>query len=618
MLLNSTSPYLGRRWCRLIGLMLLLLSFSTLVFAVAGGAGGGGGGGGGDGGDLFGALLEIIFWAILSLPFPFNVIVIGIIVVVVFYARSQFRGISQLNSIPASQQLPEVASGNPIAMPESLMKRNPDFIPDSLLAKVRTAFPAIQKAWSAQNLSSVRRWISDGVWQRFNTQFAMMQLLGQRNVVSNVCVLRTWIDAVEEDGDYDIVHVGIHFVAQDDFVSDKLPELNQCGQITLIEFWTFMRKAGVASKDLYHSNACPSCGAELPSDMGEVAQCPSCKTVSTLGDYDWVLCEITQADDYRNQNAKLGKSGKLTLKLRDALRVGKDFAVQAIEDKASNAYLQILAAQVLQKPEMMRRFVSDAVFESAQRPASEMHCIFNRLYLNNVTAIDAYRAEGKNHVVVAIKRTAQRVMVEGEKLRVLDRGLYASDQILVLARDEEGTGSAKASLYAHACPACGAPVVDTLDVKCAYCGEVLNSTSREWIVTQLLSPAEYRQLIVNQKPQMATKVSGDDLDPLYAVRDYVFNNVLMMIGIDGELSDEEMAFARELARKFGYKEDKLAGIFELAKGRKLVLRLPSTRKAAQKVLAQMEKAANADNRITAEEKALLDDVRIRVEAIWAE
>ena len=614
---NHTPPCLDWRCCRSIGLMLLLLSFSSSVFAVAGGAGGGSSGGGGGDGDL-GFLFDILIWLIFHIPFPFNLIVLAIIVAIVFYARSEVRGISRLNSIPASQQLPEAASGNPIAMPASLLKRNPDFTPDSLLAKVRTAFPAIQEAWSAQNLSSVRRWISDGVWQRFNTQFAMMKLLGQRNIVSNVCVQRAWIDAVEEDGDYDIVHVGIHFVAQDDFVSDKLPELNQCGKTALIEFWSFMRKAGIAAKDLYHSNACPSCGAELPSDMGEVAQCPACKTVSTLGDYDWVLCEITQADDYRNQNTKLGKSGKLTLKLRDALRVGKDFAVQSIEDKASNAYLQILAAQVLQKPEMMRRFVSDAVFESAQRPASEMHCIFNRLYLNNVTAIDAYRAEGKNHVVVAVKRTAQRVMVEGEKLRVIDRGLYAIDQILILSRDEEGTGNARASLYAHACPACGAPVADTLDVKCTYCGEVLNSTSREWIVTQLLSPAEYRQLATSQKSQMATKVSGDDLDPLYALRDYVFNNVLMMIGIDGELSDEEMTFARELARRFGYKEDKLAGIFELAKNRKLVLRLPSTRKAAQKVLAQMEKAANADNRITPEEKALLDDVRIRVEAIWAE
>ena len=600
---------------RCLGFGVALLAVGGLAYASAGGAGGGGGGdSGGDAGFLF----DIVFWLIFNLPFPLNLILIALIVIGVFYARRQVRSVSGLNSIPSVDRLPELLAGKANPLPASFLERNPGFAAESLLNKVRTAFPAIQQAWSNQDMAPVRRWISDGVWQRFNTQFAMMRLLGQRNVVANLRILRAFIDAVEEDGDFDIVHVGIHFSAEDDFVSEKFPQFDQRGPLETVEYWTFIRKAGVLEKDLYHSNLCPACGAELPVDMGEVARCASCHTVSTLGDYDWVLCEITQADDYVNQNRRLGKEGSLTRKIRDALRVGKDFSVQSIEDKASNAYLQILAARALQRPEGMRRFVGDAVFERLAQPGGESPWIYNRLYLNSVTAIDAYRADGKNHIVVAIKRTAQRVAIEGDNLRLIDRGRYANDEIIVLSRDEEAADTTKASLYAHACPACGAPVADTLDVKCAYCGEALNSTSREWIVSQLLAVSEYQQLAAKQKSVMATRVAADDLDSIFAVRDYVLNNVLMMIGIDGKISPEELDFAHELVRSLGYKEDKIAGLLDLARNRKLALRLPEKRKAATRVLAQMEKAANADQHITSEEQALLDDVRLRVEAIWGE
>ena len=44
-------------------------------------------------------------------------------------------------------------------------------------AKVRSAFIKIQRAWTEQHISSVRPFISDGMYQRFATQFRMMGLL---------------------------------------------------------------------------------------------------------------------------------------------------------------------------------------------------------------------------------------------------------------------------------------------------------------------------------------------------------------------------------------------------------------------------------------------------------
>jgi predicted lipid-binding transport protein (Tim44 family) len=605
--LPHTALATANRWHWLPG--LLLAAASGAAQAVAGGGGGGGSFDGG--GDGIGFLIEIVFWIILELPFPYNLIGLAILVATLWYFGRKVRAVSGLNRIQSIAKA--TASCAPI--PASFLKRNPDFVPATLLAKVNVAFPAIQQAWMTQNMAPVRRWVSDGVWQRFNTQFAMMRLLGQKNLISQLQIRKLFIDAVEEDGNFDIVHVGIHYSCNDDFVSEKFPELDELSALEMLEYWTFIRKTGVAEKDLYHSNHCPSCGADLPADLGEIARCPSCHATSTLGDYDWILSEITQADDYANQSSKLDKSGRLTQRIRTALGEDADFSVQLIEDKASNAYLQIMSAQATGRPETMRRFVGDALFERLSRTiADEQPYVFNRLYLNNVTLIDHYRADGKDNLVVAFKRTAQRVDITRGTLSLIDQGPYATNEIMIVSRDV-GAGQPKGALYAHTCPACGAPVGDTLDLKCGYCAAVLNSTRHEWIVSALLKPDEYAALGATQKPVMATGVAIKQLDPLFSTRDYALNNVMMILGIDGQLTPDELCFAQNLAHKMGYDLKKLAGMFDLAINRKLVLRLPEDRKSADKVFKLMETAAIADSKISAPEQALLDEVRARISSM---
>lgn len=582
--------------------------FPAAVFATAGGAGGGGGNGGSSGSGDGEAIFDILFFIIRDVPFPYNLLVIAVIVYVFWHFGGEVRSSSGLNRIPAySKPRPEN-----FTLPNAFLQSNPSFNQALFIGKVRTAYMAIQQAWMIQDLNLVRRWISDGVWQRFNTQFAIMRALGQRNTMSEIVIKKIFIDSVQQDGPYDIIDVGIHFSLNDNFITDRFPQLNREGPLETLEYWTFMRKSGVAEKDLYHSNACPACGSPLPQDMGETARCAHCGTVSTLGDYDWILSEITQADDYANESAKLDKSGKLTRRIRDALGKDADFSAQLIEDKASNAYMQIMGAMVARQPEKMRRFVGDELFgQLTQTIGEQAPFVFNRLYLNNVTLMDYFRQEGKDHLAVAFKYTAQRVDISDGSLRLIDHGLYSNNEIMILSRDI-GADLAKGSLYAHSCPACGAPVADTLDVKCAYCGAVLNSTQHEWIVTRLLKPAEYKTLTGARDVALTTGVDPVDLDPLFKVRDYAFNNLMMIIGIDGEITQQEKQFAYRLSRKLGYDEQKIIAMYDLARNRRLVLRLPEDRKDADKVLKLMTKAAAADGQMSSEEATLLEEVRDRV------
>jgi predicted lipid-binding transport protein (Tim44 family)/uncharacterized Zn finger protein (UPF0148 family) len=588
--------------------------FVTMVFAAAGGGGGGhsGGGGGGDGGDG-GAIIYLIYWLlrlIFMLPFPINIIVLAIIIFVVYKASKSYQAVSGLNNIPGHHPSTGFnTSTKQDKIPEDFLAKNPDFDTFKFKDKVRTAFTEIQNAWMFQDLSNVRKWISDGVYQRFHTQFIMMKQIEQMNEISNINIHHVFIDDVETDGVYDIVHVGIQYSMYDGFESKKFTRLNDGGTIQATDFWSFIKKSGVKEKDLYHTTNCPNCGGNLPADGGETAKCPYCSTITYLGDYDWILAEITQPDDYYNSNTKYEKQGKFSKKIRAQMDEKQDFSLQLLEDKASNGYMQIMTALMLKKPEITRRFVSDALYEKIeQQLKSEPAFVFNRLYLNHVTSFDFYKENGKDNIVIALKRSSQKIKNTNSSAPQFEQSIFSQDEVLIMSRDT-GAGKPQGSLYAHSCPNCGAPVKDTIELNCTYCNAQLNSTKYEWIISDWMSATEYNQFKQSTNTSFAVDKNIDELDELFNVRDYALNNVMMMIAADGKIKGEEMAFAQMLARKWNYDLDKIQGFLSMATNNKLVIRMPQNEKQKKKIIALMEKAANLDNTITVDEIALLEQVK---------
>lgn len=596
-------------------LFLVILISSLTIFAAAGGGGGGSsGGGGGSGGGDGGAIFYIIFQLlrlIWLLPFPFNIIVLAIIIFVIYKVSKSYQAQSGLNNIPnynpTSNNYKNANKQDKIS--SEFLEKNPDFNKENFKQKVRTAFTEIQNAWMFQDLSKVRKWISDGVYQRFNTQFIMMKQIEQMNEISDINIQQIFIDDVESDGVYDIVHVGIQYSMYDGFESKKYTRLNDGGPLQAMDFWSFIKKSGVKEKDLYHTTNCPNCGGDLPADGGETAKCPYCSTITYLGDYDWILAEITQPDDYYNSNSKYEKQGKFSKKIREQIGEKQDFSLQLLEDKASNGYMQIMTAQVLKKPEITRRFVSDKLYEKIeQQLQSELKFVFNRLYLNHVTSFDYYREDGKDNIVVALKRSSQKIKNTDTTSPQFDQSIFSQDEILIMSRDVNA-GKPQGSLYAHSCPNCGAPIKDTIEIDCTYCNAQLNSTKYEWIINDWMTANEYNQFKKSTDTSFVVDKNIDDLDDLFNVRDYALNNVLMMIAADGKITDDEMQYVNTLAKKWNYDLNKIQGFLMLAKSNKLVVRMPQDEKQKRKIIAMMEKAANLDNAITSEEQALLEQVK---------
>jgi predicted RNA-binding Zn-ribbon protein involved in translation (DUF1610 family) len=587
------------------------------LFAAAGGGGGGsssgGGGSGGGGGSDGGAIIYLIYWlfrAILGLPFPINIIVLAVLGFIIYKVAKNQQAISGLNNIPNLGNTNNYSSSTKQdKIPSDFITRNPDFDKENFKGKVRTAFVDIQNAWMEQDLSKVRKWITDGVYQRFTTQFLMMKQLEQINNISDIEIEQVFIDDIESDGIYDIIHVGIQYSMFDGFESKKYTRLNDAGPLHAMDFWSFIKKSGVKEKDLYHTTNCPNCGGNLPDDGGETAKCPYCGTTTYLGDYDWILAEITQPDDYYNANAKYEKQGKFSKKIREQIGEKQDFSLQLLEDKASNGYMQMMTALVTKKPEIARRFVSDVLYDKLESQIkSQSKFVFNRLYLNHVTTFDYYRKDNKDNIVIALKCSSQKIKNIDTNSPQFDYSIVAKDEVLIMSRDI-GAGIPQGSLYAHSCPNCGAPIKDTVEINCSYCHAQLNSTKYEWIISDWMTANEFYSYKNSFDSSFVVDKKIDDLDDMFAVRDYALNNVLIMIAADGKISDEEMQYVNSLAKKWNYDLNKIQGFLMLARSNKLVIRMPQDAKQKQKIINLMEKAANLDNAITSEERALLEQVK---------
>lgn len=597
-----------RNTFKLIIRILIMAAIAFIVtdlYARAGGAGGdsgsgGHGGGNGDAGDI----IYIIYIIFRLLPFPLNIIVIGIVIagflISSYYTKKTVKQKTIFNQLPTGEPVSNIKGY------DRFIKNSPDFDEESFKNNVKSAFLDIQDAWQNQDLSRVRKFLSDGVYQRFNTQFKMMKLLQQTNTIEDIEIKNVYIDKVESDGLYDIIHTAIHASVNDHFVSRLDSSLNSGGKEEFVEYWSFLKKRNKKHKDIYNSDNCPNCGSPLPADMGEVSKCESCGTLTNSGEYDWVLSEITQADDYISAHPKLAKSENLTEKIREIINENDDFAVQIVEDKASNGYLQILTAQACNDPSIMRRFVSDKVFKELGINETGLITAYNRIFLNDVFLVGVSDEADRNVLHIAIKSSYQRIQIDNNnRIKKIDEAVVSRTEVIFMSRDKDAAES-KGSLYAHSCPSCGAPVENSLNIACNYCGSAMNSTSTEWIITEIMSLGAYNEWLSANKRDLSYSVDTGLIDKLYDVRDFAFNNVMLVIAADGVYADEERRFAEELAGKWGYSIEKLQPFFAMAQNSQLVIRMPEDQKKQKKIFKLMKKAAESDQNISVEEQKLLD------------
>ena len=465
----------------LCSIIIITLTISTNLWARAGGGGGGHSSGGSHGGSYggghsysggsYGGGYRSYGNSSSGDASGFIIFFIIAIVVVIFLMNKRRGGESLNNGLYNDE--PQSPS------PSSIGKNNLDPVQSTeILKKINLAFFTIQQSWSEKKLDSMRRFITDGVYQRYNAQFTMMNLLDQTNRMSNVQIQNIQLAGPISDGNYEIIEARISAYAEDQFVSPKYPNLNSPGGAeSFVEYWSFIRRKDYKKgHDIFNSELCPNCSAPLQSKLVESAQCPYCSTYLNNGEYDWVLAEITQEDDYTSTS-----SSPLPSKITEQL---PDFSRQLVEDRASNAFMQILIACAEKNEAPLARFSTTPALFELKKIMSASNFYYDRLFLNSVDATHAFVEENSCFVDVEIFYSFRRVQLQDQRARLLDSEIITKSMKLILVR-ELGTNKSLGSIYANTCSHCGASQKDSLSSICAYCNQPLNDPKTEWLVDKI-------------------------------------------------------------------------------------------------------------------------------------
>ncbi len=582
-------------------LLILLLSVSSIALARAGGGqsyGGSRSGGSSGGGDGLGILIYFLIRLCIEQPIIGIPLVIIIIVVSVIVKKKklkkQYATIQQAGNNSLNQKQDNVATQTALA---SLKQRDPNFDINNFKEKANKAFLEIQQAWSNQDLSRVKRFISDGVNERFSLQIGMQIAQKIRNKMENVQILGTEIVSVESDSHFDSIHLKITAKANDTDVhleTGKKIRTNYSG--AFVEYWSFLRKPGVqtlAGKGLVEG-VCPNCGG--PLELSSSGKCKYCDAVITSGEYDWVLSEITQSIEWSTATNPAAIPGYNEIALADP-----GFNLQTVEDTASVIFWRYIKSYFENDASPISKMASETYTDSLEETLERVKDTNSHLFFSDA-AVGAVEVQGitmgdsYDRIQVLVKWSAINKWLDNSGKAKNGGPKTIRPQIFNLFRKHGVTTLAKDQLNSAHCPGCGAPYTGGEGGECEFCGRKLNDGSGAWVLDSISQFTSSRINSASVSPISGSSgVSSDIL--LLAMASAMY--------ADGKLDGEEMELLTAFAGQRGISSEKLTTIINSVQDPNTQLPRPANSTEAMEILKAMVRMSLADGKLDDSEKALL-------------
>ena len=197
------------------------------------------------GGMIFGALLSFLMGNGLHFGAPglLEIILIGVIIYFIFRAFSK-----------AKQPQASTNAGT-ITFPQNENKQNfqsqttesvSDYVNEELIKNLtKNIFIQLQEAWSKGDLSPVRNFMTERMYQYLNNQLQELKEKGLKNIVEDVKVENIDIVHIEEERNQKVVVVRIDASLIDYIVDSNgnIIEGSKTQPIHMTEYWAFVGKA---------------------------------------------------------------------------------------------------------------------------------------------------------------------------------------------------------------------------------------------------------------------------------------------------------------------------------------------------------------------------------------
>ena len=471
--------------------------------------------------------------------------------------------------------------------------RDPGFDEEAFLRRAAAAFLAIQDAWSRQDMTRARAFISDGVHERFARQIAESRSRGLRNQMSDVRVLETEALGYLAGPSYDAVYVRVKASALDQTVALDGGAVLSGGPDVFSEVWTLLRRPG--AKTLARPGVleghCPSCGA--PLSIVDAAQCAACKAWVNSAEHDWVLTGITQVSEWAFPSPEREVGGWAAL--RDA---DPGLSLEALEDRASVAFWRWLDARRRADLAPLRGFACDELLASLDGFRDGEFERAAAVGAVETVAFETGAGWDKAHVQVRWEADGM-LRAPGEPVF---QGRQRRTHYLVFRRRSGVASDAKAGLRAARCPSCGAPPEEADAAACAYCGHAFNDGAVSWVLCGVVPFGEWRRPEADAGAAAAPVGLdwGDALPPAEAVA-----TLAAGLAADGAVDDRERAFLLAYADRRGVEPSRAEETLQAALAGRLDVPTPADAAEAETILRGLIRMGLADGRIQDGERALM-------------
>jgi hypothetical protein len=401
----------------------------------------------------------------------------GVVVILLIVAVFLIISVLQARRRMQTVQYDPMAGSRTNASLDMLRSRDPALTKESIEAHVRPMADMLRGAWCAGDMRPARAFVSDGVFSRFQVQLALMVQENRRNVMGDAKVNVVTIEAVEDANPLDIVHVRLTAEARDTEVPltaspDQIQHaLSRAPVKPYTEIWSLVRRSGTQTKgdDFAVGRACPSCGA--PLDQGAVIKCRYCNALVCSGEYDWVLAEITQLEEWRGLGPR--PQGLYALQSRDP-----GSTREVLKDRASFLFWKWIQAGRANAPAPLRKHATAAFIASGAHVDWTRGAVDVAVGGAEVTGCQVGAPDGMDHVQVAVTWSAR---FGGS------REFTTSRTSMMLARKSNVVS--KLSMTSLVCQTCGAPLVESDSTRCDHCGTELAAGDQAWVLENVSQAA---------------------------------------------------------------------------------------------------------------------------------
>jgi len=379
---------------------------------------------------------------------------------------------SSLKKKFAGQKLEKLAQENTQNVTSEISKYDNNFSKENFLEKAEDIFMKLQKAWSTNNMQSVRSFVSQGIYHRLNLQLKLMiEEEGLRNIMSDYKILDKELSGIHTHENYLTIHMKYNAKAKDITIPFEYTEkeiqddLNDASYIQFTEVYSFTRKKNIQTnenKSIYNGQ-CPSCGS-VAENLTDANKCESCGAIFNSGEYDWVLSEITQIEEWKSP--WLETYPPLKSKVSTAVTMNKEI----IEDRASYLFWQYIYANAKGKADVLNRDTTSN-FLSNFSPSNKY---YSEPVVGAADLIDF--TETEENILANIKITWSAAFDKHS----VPQNYQTTIQLSLDKNIKNNYGFAD-----HGCPACGGPTPDNDEVKCQFCGEELPTKTNDWLLNKV-------------------------------------------------------------------------------------------------------------------------------------